>query len=155
MNERFTRLFSLPENSYTGSSPLLIAAGALLRDNQTGRVLAQLKLKILGDQIVRAVKVRLFPADTAGRSLGEPILFDYLDLNAGRGAEFGAKSPISLPDPTTRELRVEIVEAVLADRLNKAADLGMDTEFVKDILERIHGESMRVQMEQPTDDNGQ
>ena len=43
-------------------------------------------------------------------------------------------------------------EAVLADRLNKAADLGMDTEFVKDILERIHGESMRVQMEQLPND---
>lgn len=43
-------------------------------------------------------------------------------------------------------------EAVLTDRLNKAADLGMDTEFVKDILERIHGESMRVQMEQLPND---
>ena len=41
---------------------------------------------------------------------------------------------------------------MLADRLNKAADLGMDTEFVKDILERIHGESMRVQMEQLPND---
>jgi len=37
MNERYTRVFSLPENLYATGSPVVIAAGALLKDNQTGK----------------------------------------------------------------------------------------------------------------------
>ena len=39
MAERYTRLYTLPENLYTEGAPLVIAAGALLKDNQTGKVL--------------------------------------------------------------------------------------------------------------------
>ena len=38
-------------------------------------------------------------------------------------------------------------EAVLADRLQQAEGLSLDQAFVKEILEKIHGESVRVQME--------
>ena len=33
MAERYTRLYTLPENLYTEGAPLVIAAGALLKDN--------------------------------------------------------------------------------------------------------------------------
>lgn len=39
-------------------------------------------------------------------------------------------------------------EAVLTDRLKQAEGLALDQAFVKEILEKIHGESVRVQMEQ-------
>ena len=42
MSERYTRLFALEENLYSDGSPVVISAGALLKDNQTGAVLAQL-----------------------------------------------------------------------------------------------------------------
>lgn len=38
-------------------------------------------------------------------------------------------------------------EAVLADRLQQAEGLALDQAFVKELLEKIHGESVRVQME--------
>ena len=38
-------------------------------------------------------------------------------------------------------------EAVLADRLKQAEDLSLDQSFVKELLEKIHGESVRVQMD--------
>lgn len=40
MSERYEKLFSLPQNFYAQGSPLLIEAGNLLKDTQTGRVLA-------------------------------------------------------------------------------------------------------------------
>ena len=43
MSERYTKLFSLPENQYVHGAPILIAAGALLRDNLSETMLAQLK----------------------------------------------------------------------------------------------------------------
>ena len=40
MSERYSKLYVLPENLYAEGSPVIIAAGALLKDNQTGRVVA-------------------------------------------------------------------------------------------------------------------
>ena len=48
MSERYARLFSLPENLYQSSSPVMILAGALLKDNQTGGILALMKFKNVG-----------------------------------------------------------------------------------------------------------
>ena len=39
-------------------------------------------------------------------------------------------------------------ETVLNDRLQQAESLGLDTSFLKEILEKIHGESVRIQMEE-------
>jgi chorismate mutase len=36
---------------------------------------------------------------------------------------------------------------ILADRLQLAGDLGLDIDFTREMLEKIHGESVRVQME--------
>ena len=38
-------------------------------------------------------------------------------------------------------------EAVMADRLRMAADLGVNPDFTKELLEKIHAESVRVQLE--------
>ena len=42
-------------------------------------------------------------------------------------------------------------EAVLTDRLQQAKCLGLDQAFTKEILEKIHGESVRVQMDNTSD----
>jgi hypothetical protein len=115
MSERFTRLFSLPTELYAEGSPLLIEAGALLRDNQSNKLLAQLRLKNLEDRALRAVQIRLWPEDALGHAAESPVLYTYMDLNAPRGGAFGTKNPIPLPDPSTRSLRAEISEAVFAD----------------------------------------
>lgn len=39
-------------------------------------------------------------------------------------------------------------EKVLRDRMKQAGDMGLDPAFVKEIFEKIHGESVRVQMEE-------
>ena len=115
MSERYTRVFSLPENLYTVGSPVIISAGALLKDNQTGKVLAQLKLTNIQYKKIKAVKVKLFPLDTMGQPLGEAIDYQYLDLQLTRDGDFGAKTPIPFPDATTRSFTVEVTAVVFAD----------------------------------------
>ncbi len=115
MSERFTRLFALPEALYAEGSPLLIEAGALLKDNGTGRLIAQLKLKNLGEKTVQAAKIRLWPQDPAKRPLGSAIEYTYLDQSAGRGGSFGAKNPIPVAEGSTRSFRAELLEVIFAD----------------------------------------
>ena len=115
MAERYSRLFTLPQNLYNEGSPLLIAAGALLKDNVTGAVLAQLKLKSLSEKTIKAVTVGVVPLDTAGRELSEAIVYNYLDLNVQRNADFGQKKAISLPDSTARSFKAYVSEVIFDD----------------------------------------
>lgn len=115
MSERFTKLFTLPENLYTETSPVLIVAGALLKDGQTGKVLAQLKLKNISSKVIKALTVKLFPKDTTGQVLGDAIDFQYLDLHANRDDDFGSKTPIPFADKTTRSFDVVVSRVIFSD----------------------------------------
>lgn len=115
MSERFSKLFALPENLYCAGAPVMIAAGAIQKDNETGRIFGQLKLRNIQDKGIKAVKVSLSPFDTAGKPLGGPIEHQYLDLSAPRDGEFGTKSAIKLADTGTRSFTVSVAEVVFAD----------------------------------------
>ena len=115
MSERYARLFSLPEDLYSVGAPVVIAAGALLKDNQTGKVLAQLKIQNINDKAIKAATVSIAPLDTIGKPLGEAVSYQYLDLNAGRDAEFGQKTPIAFPDASTRAFNVSVSEVIFSD----------------------------------------
>lgn len=115
MSERYSKLFALPENLYAAGSPVIIAAGALLKDNQTGKVIAQLKMRNISQKPIKAAKVCIHPLDTVGNPLGEKIEYQYLDLSAARDEDFGQKAPVALPDASTRSFTTSVEEIVFAD----------------------------------------
>lgn len=115
MSERYARLFALPENLYQPGSPVMILAGALLKDNQTGGILALMKFKNVGTKPIRGLKVRFFPQDLTDIDLDQPLEHQYLDLNAARDGEFGQKEPVAFPNAITRAFRVEVFQVVFAD----------------------------------------
>ncbi len=115
MAERYSKLFSLPENLYAQGSPVVIAAGALLKDNVTDNMLAQLKIQNISDKPIKAVKVAITPLDSVGRPLGGEIEYQYLDLSAKRDDFFGVKTPVALPDATTRSYTIRVVEVAFGD----------------------------------------
>ena len=115
MSERYSKVFSLPENLYAEGAPVVIAAGALLKDNQTGRVLAQLKLRNISPKTIKAAAVCLFPMNTVGQPLGGAIRYEYLDLSSTRDTDFGSKSAIPMPDITTRSFSAAVAEVIFTD----------------------------------------
>ena len=115
MSERYSKLYALPENLYAAGSPVVIAAGALLKDNQTGKVIAQLKMRNISQKPIKAAKVSIHPLDTVGNPLGEKIEYQYLDLSAARDEDFGQKVPVALPDAATRSFTASVEEIVFAD----------------------------------------
>ena len=115
MSERYSRLFTLPENLYAVGSPVVIAAGTLLKDNQTGNIVAQLKLQNISTKAIKAVKVKLDLFDTAGNALEESVVHDYLDLNVSRDKVFAQKNPILIPNSKARSYQVSVTEIVFGD----------------------------------------
>ena len=115
MSERYTKLFALPENQYAVGAPVLIAAGALLKDNQTGKVLAQFKFKSISPKEIKAVKISVTAFDVSGKEVNGVAEYQYLDLSAYRDAEFGQKQAVPLPDAVTRTIGVECTGVVFED----------------------------------------
>jgi hypothetical protein len=64
-------------NLYATGSPIVVAAGALLRDNQSGNLLAQLKLRSISPKTIIGVRVQLQLLDTFGSLLGAPITQEF------------------------------------------------------------------------------
>lgn len=95
MSERYKKLFVLPENLHTEDAPVVIMAGALLKDNQTGRVLAQLKLKNVSEETIKSVKVSIQAFGKSGAEAKE-IHYEYADISVKSGEEFGSKTPIEM-----------------------------------------------------------
>ena len=116
MSERYSNVFTLPQNLYAVGSPVVIAAGTLLKDNQTGRIVAQLKFRSSSNKPIKALKIRLDLYDTAGSPIAESVVFDYLDLSVSRDAEFGQKTPVPVPDNKARSYKASITEVVFADK---------------------------------------
>lgn len=102
MGAEFTRLFTLQENLYAEGAPLLIEAGALLKHNESGRVIAQLKLRNLDNHRIKAAKVRFIAYDTAGKPLNEEIEYEYLDVNAARNERFGEQNAVFFTSKSVR-----------------------------------------------------
>lgn len=116
MSERYSRLFTLPENLYAVGSPVVIAAGTLLKDNQTGKIVAQLKLRSISFKMIIGVKVRLCLFDNAGNPISVPVDYDYLDLSASRDEEFGQKTPVMIAEKKARSYAVAVQKVVFADK---------------------------------------
>lgn len=115
MSDRYSKLFALSENLYSAGAPVVIAAGALQKDNQTGKVFAQLKIRNIQDKVIKAATVKITPFDTVGKPLGGTVDYQYLDLSAKRDTDFGQKTPVMLKEAATRSFAVSVVEVIFSD----------------------------------------
>ncbi len=115
MAERYSILNSLPQNLYASDAPVLIVAGNLLKDNETGAILAQIKLQSLVNKPIKAVTVSIKPLDAAEKPLGTAVTQEYLDLSVKRGENFGQNTAVMLPDASARGMSVSVSRVVFSD----------------------------------------
>ena len=115
MSERYKRLAILQGNLVQAGSPVLLAAGALLGDTVTGRVLAQLKFQNIGTVAISAVKVVLTCQDAMGVPAKDSVAYQYADLAAEPSATFGERNAIPLPDANIRRAQVVVTDVLLAN----------------------------------------
>ncbi|MBQ9131633.1 MAG: leucine-rich repeat protein, partial [Clostridia bacterium] len=117
MAERYTRVFAFNDSCYAESSPVIVQAGAILKDHKEGRLLAQMKFKNVSPypSNIKALSVRITQYDVSDNELGAPVDFQYLDISIPREGEFGAKTPVVLTEINTRKISVTITGAVYED----------------------------------------
>lgn len=115
MAERFIRLYELQNNLYAVGSPVIVSAGALLKDSQTNNVIVQLKFHSISATSIKALKVGIAAFDVAGKEIAGVDEYQYLDLNIHNGQEFGSNKAIMMPDVVIRSFSIKSLTVVLAD----------------------------------------
>ena len=120
MDERYIKLFTLQENLYVETSPVVISAGALFKDNKSEKIFIQLKIKNISNDVIKAVKISIEQFDTAGNLIDTDVNYEYLDLSVERNSEFGQKNPIVLKNKSTRSVKIKVEKVVFVN--NKVWD---------------------------------
>ena len=115
MAERFERLYKSPDNLYISGSPVIISAGSLLKDSQTGSIIVQLKFHSVSENAIKAVKVSLSAFDVSGMELQGVKDYQYLDLSIQNGQEFGSNKAIVLPSAVTRSFAISNITVVFSN----------------------------------------
>ena len=115
MANRFERLFQLPQNQYIEGSPVILVAGVLSKDADTGSIIAQLKFQSVSEKRIKAVKVSLAAYDVSNAEIQGVNDYQYLDLDVSNGQEFGANKAIVMPNPVSRSFSVSAITVVFID----------------------------------------
>ena len=111
MSDRYIRRFALPQRLYTDGAPVVLAAGVLLEDTRSPRLVAQLKWKSVDRRTVTALTVSVRCPDTGGAD----TVFTYKELRAVRGQAFGQYTAVVLPWSDAQSMEVRAVSAVFGD----------------------------------------
>lgn len=114
MAERYSRIYTLPGNLYSDNAPVIIAAGALLKDNQTGKLLAQLKIQNLDAHIVTGISLSFVLFNADGEPIGNPFVYHYNDISVEENCFFGQKEPVVLPMCDANSYQVNIQSVILS-----------------------------------------
>ncbi len=111
---RFNIVFDMGKPLYAKGTKIIIEKAVLTKDNETGKVFAQIKMKNVLAKTLIAVKVTLTGYDVLGEKIEEKE-YTYLDLAAKQGREFGQKTPVDFQNSTVRSFNVKITETVYSD----------------------------------------
>lgn len=138
MAERFEKLFILPSNLYSEGSPIIISAGALLKDTETGKVIAQIKYHSISSTPIKALKIKVVAYDISGVELEGVDEYQYLDLNVKQGQDFGANKAIVLPNVVTRSFGITSVEVIFSNGISQSLAMPMkslpQSEYLSSLL---------------------
>lgn len=114
MDSRYTELSRL-SGLYLRGCPIIIEAGAILKDNYQSKVLLQLKFRNLSKDAVRSCKIIVRAFEIDGTELPGIESYSYLDINIPQGMEFGSREAVYLPDPITRKVEINIISVTFSE----------------------------------------
>ena len=112
----YTQIFKLltPYN-VSKNYPVEVSAGVLLREEESKKILAQLKLKNVSTKSIQNVTISISAHDTQGRSIKNNTIFTYQNISASVNAYFGDRIPVFLDDRNASSFDVDIVSVNYSD----------------------------------------
>lgn len=112
----YTQIFKLltPYN-VSKNYPVEVSAGVLLREEESKKILVQLKLKNVSTKSIQNVTVSISAHDSKGRSIKNNTIFTYQNITAPVNTYFGDRMPIFLDDGNVSFFDVDIISVNYSD----------------------------------------
>lgn len=111
---KYIQVFKNYEGSYLPGCPVIIVGKALVKEEYTGDIYAQVKFQNIGSKSIVGISASVTVFDVYGKELNSVKDIQYLNLNVERGSEFGSKTLIPL-DTNARSFDIGLDQVRFAD----------------------------------------
>lgn len=95
--------------------PVLLQSYALTKNNTNNSIFLQCKFENIADKAIKAMNIAVKCSDVSHQELANVDSFPYLDINVQPYVLFGDKTPVALPNNTTRNVRIIPLKVIFSD----------------------------------------
>lgn len=95
--------------------PILLQSYALTKNNTNNSIFLQCKFENIADKPIKAINIAVKCSDVSHQELANVDNFPYLDINVQPYTLFGDKTPVALPNNTTRNVHIIPLKVIFSD----------------------------------------
>lgn len=115
MSEKYTIVQHEKRLHWLKDCPVLLQSYALTKDNTNNSIFLQCKFENIADKPIKAMNIAVKCSDVSHQELANVDNFPYLDINVQPYTLFGDKTPVALPNNTTRNVRIIPLKVIFSD----------------------------------------
>ena len=115
MSEKYTIVQHEKRLFWLQDCPVLLHSYALTENNTNNSIFLQCKFENIADKPIKAMNIAVKCSDVSHQELANVDNFPYLDINVQPYTLFGDKTPVALPNNTTRNVRIIPLKVIFSD----------------------------------------
>lgn len=115
MSEKYTTVQHEKRLFWLQNCPVLLHSYALTKNNTNNSIFLQCKFENIADKPIKAMNIAVKCSDVSHQELANVDNFPYLDINVQPYTLFGDKTPVALPNNTTRNVRIIPLKVIFSD----------------------------------------
>ena len=115
MSEKYTIVQHEKRLFWLQDCPVLLHSYALTKNNTNNSIFLQCKFENIADKPIKAMNIAVKCSDVSHQELANVDNFPYLDINVQPYTLFGDKTPVALPNNTTRNVRIIPLKVIFSD----------------------------------------
>ena len=115
MSEKYTIVQHEKRLFWLQDCPVLLHSYALTKNNTNNSIFLQCKFENIADKPIKAMNIAVKCSDVSHQELANVDNFPYLDINVQPYMLFADKTPVALPDNTTRNVCIIPLKVIFSD----------------------------------------
>ena len=115
MSEKYTIVQHEKRLFWLQNCPMLLHSYALTKNNTNNSIFLQCKFENIADKPIKAMNIAVKCSDVSHQELANVDNFPYLDINVQPYTLFADKTPVALPDNTTRNVCIIPLKVIFSD----------------------------------------
>ena len=115
MSEKYTIVQHEKRLFWLQDCPVLLHSYSLTKNNTNNSIFLQCKFENIADKPIKAMNIAVKCSDVSHQELANVDNFPYLDIDVQPYMLFADKTPVALPNNTTRNVRIIPLKVIFSD----------------------------------------